>query len=336
MSENKESNSPKVIVSGMRPTGLLHLGHYFGVLQNWKKLQSDYDCYFFVADWHSLTTEYDNTEIVRNSIKEMVVDWLASGIDPNQVTLFIQSKVPEHAELHLLLSMITPIGWLERVPSYKDMKNELKHKDLSTYGFLGYPLLQTADVALYHANLVPVGQDQVAHIELSREVLRRFNFLYSEIFPEPQALLTKTPKVPGLDGRKMSKSYNNSIYLSDSAEAVEKKIKQCLTDPARQRKTDKGNPEKCTVFDYHKQVTPSEKREEIIEACQNATIGCVDCKKILGQNLNDHLGEFREKRNQIIQDMDIVDDVMNQGAIKAGQIAKENLSQTKEVMGINI
>lgn len=336
METKSESKIAKTIVSGMRPTGLLHLGHYFGVLKNWKDLQADYDCYFFVADWHSLTTEYDNTEIVRNSLKEMVVDWLASGIDPNQVTLFVQSQVPEHAELHLLFSMITPLGWLERVPSYKDLKKELKHKDLSTYGFLGYPLLQTADVALYQADLVPVGQDQVAHIELSREVIRRFNYLYSEIFPEPQPLLTKTPKVPGLDGRKMSKSYHNSIYISDPTESIEKKIKQCLTDPARQRRTDPGNPDVCTVFDYHQQVTPVEKQEEIKSACRSAEMGCVDCKKILTKNLIDHLGEFREKREQLIQDSDFINDVMNQGGIKAGQVAKENLAKAKDVMGINI
>ncbi len=323
----------EIIVSGMRPTGLLHLGHYFGVLKNWVALQMEYQCYFFVANWHALTTEYSNVAGLKESSRQMVVDWLASGVDPAEVTLFIQSQVPEHAELHVLLSMLTPISWLERVPSYKELRTELSDKDLSTYGFLGYPLLQTADVAIYKANRVPVGQDQVAHIELSREVIRRFHFLYKkEIFPEPLPLLTKTAKFLGTDGRKMSKSYNNSIYLSDSPEVMTTKIKGAMTDPARQRRTDPGNPDVCPIFEYHKQVTDTATRAQIDSDCRVAGIGCVDCKKIMIKNLLDDMTPFRDKRAQV--NLNEVDDLLSSGAKKARVTASQTLAEVSEVMGL--
>ena len=242
----------KRVLSGMRPSGKLHLGHFHGVLENWLRLQKEHECLFFVADWHALTTEYNNPSNIQDNIKEMVIDWLSCGIDPDKSTIFLQSAVKEHAELHLLLSMITPLSWLERNPTYKEQLEEVKDKDLHTYGFLGYPVLQTADIIIYKADMVPVGIDQAPHLELSREITRRFNFLYGKIFPEPQTLLTETPKLLGTDGRKMSKSYNNAIFLSDPPAVIEKKILPMMTDPARQRRTDKGNPELCPVYFLHK------------------------------------------------------------------------------------
>jgi tryptophanyl-tRNA synthetase len=330
-------NSKKTIVSGMRPTGLLHLGHYFGVIKNWLDLQNDYMCYFFVANWHSLTTEYTRPQVIADSQYTMVVDWLASGIDPEKAVIFIQSDVSAHAELHVLLSMISPLGWLERVPSYKELQLELKDKDLATYGFLGYPVLQTADVAIYKGDLVPVGQDQVAHIELSREIIRRFHHLYKkEIFPEPKPLLTKASKLLGLDGRKMSKSYDNSIYLSDSPEVMAQKFKTCLTDPARQRRTDPGNPEVCPVYDYHKLVTPADKLAEINAECRSAGIGCIDCKKILSSNVTLQLASYTEKRQEIAANPDYVKDVVHQGKIKASQKANQTLTEVKSIMGLPV
>lgn len=332
------TENKKVVVSGMRPTGKLHLGHFHGVIENWAKLQKENpsdEFYFFIADLHSLTTNYDQTQNVRSFSKECLIDWLAYGIDPEKATLFVQSQVPEHSELHLLLSMITPLGWLERVPTYKELQNELKNKDLSTYGFLGYPLLQTADVAIYFATHVPVGQDQVAHIELSREIVRRFNHIYkNEIFPEPQALLTNVPKLLGTDGRKMSKSYNNCIYLSDSAEDVRKKMMPAKTDPARMRKTDPGDPEKCSVFDYHKIYTSEEQKQEIRTGCTTAGIGCVDCKKMLIHNMNEKLEPYREKRKQLEQNTSYVDDIVAAGNTKAKEVAGKNLTAIKEVVGL--
>jgi len=281
MSDNKKE---KIVLSGMRPTGQLHLGNYHGAIENWVQLQEDTSFssrFFFIADWHSLTTDYNNTLGIKYSF-QAVTDWLAYGIDPDKATIFIQSRVPEHAELHLLLSMITPISWLERVPTYKDLQKELSDKDLATYGFLGYPLLQTADVVIYNATHVPVGEDQVAHIELSREIVRRFNFIFKkDILVEPQAILTRFPKIPGTDGRKMSKSYNNSIFLTDSSADVKSKILPMITDPARMRLKDPGDPEKCPVFDYHRIYSTDETRAHVTDGCKNAKIGCVDCKKIL-------------------------------------------------------
>ncbi len=326
--------SKKRVVSGMRPTGNLHLGHYLGVLKNWIKLQDEYECFFFVADWHSLTTEYEHPEKVKDSTREILIDWLAAGIDPEKATIFVQSRVPEHAELHLLLSMITPISWLERVPSYKELKNELKDRDLSTYGFLGYPLLQTADVAIYQANLVPVGQDQLAHLELSREVVRRFNHLYGQTLVEPQSMLTESPKLLGTDGRKMSKSYGNSIYLSEDIAAVTKKVLGMKTDPARQRRTDPGNPEVCPVFDYHKVYSSEEERKKIDAECRSAAIGCVDCKKIFLSHLIPFLKEHQEKRKKFESNPKILDEIVEAGEKRAREAAKKTLAFVYEKMGI--
>ncbi|HJV96565.1 MAG TPA: tryptophan--tRNA ligase, partial [Albitalea sp.] len=241
----------------MRPTGALHLGHYHGALKNWVRLQQDYDCFYFVADWHALTTHYEDREIIERNVYDMVVDWLAAGVDPEKSTIFIQSRLPEHAELFTLLAMGTPLGWLERVPTYKDQMEKLKDRDLATFGFLGYPLLQAADILIYKAHYVPVGVDQVPHVELTREVARRFNFLYRAVLVEPEALLTEFPKIPGTDGRKMSKSYDNAIFLSDSPETVTAKVKPMMTDPARKRRSDPGNPEVCPVYDLHRVFTPA-------------------------------------------------------------------------------
>ncbi|MBI4411729.1 MAG: tryptophan--tRNA ligase [Deltaproteobacteria bacterium] len=324
----------EIIVSGMRPTGRLHLGHFFGVLKNWERLQKESRCYFFVADWHALTTEYANIKEIQGWLAEMVIDWLAAGINPEKAVLFVQSRVPEHAELHLLFSMITPLGWLERVPSYKELQQELTGKDLSTYGFLGYPLLQTADVAIYKATKVPVGQDQVAHIELSREVVRRFNFLYGELFPEPQSLLTQTPKLPGTDGRKMSKSYDNCVYLSDSEPEATKKLMNCITDPARIRRQDPGNPDVCTIFSYHKLSTHPDALKQIDADCRTAGIGCVDCKKILVKSMNESLALFRERRGDIAKKPKKVQEILDDGASSARGVARKTLEEANEAMGL--
>lgn len=327
--------SPKQrVVSGMRPTGKLHLGHYLGVLKNWLKLQQDHECFFFVADWHSLTTEYENPAKVRESTRDIVIDWLAAGIDPEKSTIFVQSRVPEHAELHLLLSMITPISWLERVPSYKELKTELKDRDLSTYGFLGYPLLQTADVAIYDGNLVPVGQDQLAHIELSREIVRRFNHLYGETLVEPKSLLTESPKLLGTDGRKMSKSYNNSIYLSEDLKELEKKVLGMVTDPARKRRTDPGNPEICPVFDYHKLFSTPEEIQKVDQGCRSAAIGCIDCKRIFLSHLIPFLKEHQERRKKFEENPKILDEILDAGQARAREQAQKILSRVYERMGI--
>ncbi len=324
----------KRVVSGMRPTGYLHLGHYLGVIKNWVELQKNYDCYFFVADWHSLTTEYANPGNVKDYSRQMVLDWLAAGVDPEQSTIFIQSQIPEHAELHLLLSMITPVSWLERVPSYKELQTQLTEKDLSTYGFLGYPLLQTADVAIYQAHKVPVGQDQLAHIELSREIVRRFNHLYGQTFVEPEAMLTEVPKLLGTDGRKMSKSYNNSIFLSEDPVAVHKKVLGMMTDPARVRRTDPGNPEVCPVFDYHKIYTPEAKQTELAAGCRTAAIGCVDCKKVFLETLIPFLKEHQERRKEFESNPKRVDEIIEAGVARARQVAKANLNLVKEKLKI--
>ncbi|MBL7686376.1 MAG: tryptophan--tRNA ligase [Deltaproteobacteria bacterium] len=327
------TNSKKRVVSGMRPTGRLHLGHFHGVLENWIQLQENYECFFFVADWHSLTTEYANTQVIKDSVREILIDWLAAGVDPQKSTLFVQSRVPEHAELHLLLSMITPISWLERVPSYKELKNELKDRDLSTYGFLGYPLLQTADVAIYQANQVPVGQDQLAHLELSREVLRRFNYLYGDTFVEPQSMLTASPKLLGTDGRKMSKSYGNSIYLSDPIAETEKKVMAMMTDPARKKRQDAGNPDICPVFDYQKIYNP-EKIQSIAQDCRTAAIGCVDDKKMFLSKLIPFLEQHQAKRKQYEQNPALLDQILEEGTARARKIAQETLKLVYERMKI--
>lgn len=328
----------KTVVSGMRPTGKLHLGHFHGAIENWIQLQKDASfksSFFFVADWHSLTTNYDDTAKIKEYTHDIVVDWLSFGLDPDKSVIFVQSSILEHAELHLLLSMITPLSWLERVPSFKDFQKEWSSKDLSTYGFLGYPLLQTADVVLYKGTHVPVGQDQVAHIELSREIVRRFNTCFKTgILAEPQALLTKTSKVPGTDGRKMSKSYDNSVYLSDDSERTQKKILPMMTDPARKKRTDPGDPNKCPVFDYHKIYSNSQMQQEVIAGCTSAGIGCVDCKKMLLKGMDLVLEPYREKRREIVKNRNFVDDVMASGNARAKKVAGAHMAEIRAAMKI--
>lgn len=308
----------KRVLSGMRPTGRLHLGNYHGALENWVKIQDHYECFFFIADWHALTTDYDDTSNVKENRMEIMLDWLAAGLDPEKSTLFVQSWVKQHAELFLLLSMITPIPWLERNPTYKDQMAQLNHKDLSTYGFLGYPLLQAADIIIYRPQYVPVGVDQVPHVEITREVARRFNFIFkNEVFPEPESLLAPTPKILGLDRRKMSKSYGNAIMLSDNEKDIMTKVSQMITDPERIKKTDPGHPEICNVFDFHKIYSTSTEVAEIESACHKGEIGCVACKKQMAVNLNARLAPIREKREYYAARPEEVMDIMMSGSNKA-------------------
>jgi tryptophanyl-tRNA synthetase len=322
------------ILSGMRPTGPLHLGHLTGALDNWVRLQDTYECYFCVVDWHALTTDYAKPEEIRENILEVATDWLAAGLDPQRSTLFIQSQVPEHAELHLLLSMLTPLGWLERVPSYKEQQQQLSDRDLSTYGFLGYPLLQSADILIYKANAVPVGEDQAPHIEMTREVARRFNHLYSPVFPEPQTLLTATPRVPGMDGRKMSKSYRNAVYLKDPPELVRAKIKPMVTDPARVRRTDPGTPEICPVYDLHKAFSPPETQAWSAEGCRTAGIGCLDCKGRLLDHLLHRLEGIHARRPEYDARPDLVWDILNEGSRRAREVARATMEEVRAAMKI--
>jgi len=323
----------RVILSGMRPTGLLHLGNLLGALNNWKNLQDEYECFFMVADWHSLTTDYDNTENIRKYIREMLIDWISVGLDPQKSVLFIQSHIKQHAELTLLLGMIVPLPWLERVPTYKEQIMQLSDKDLSSYGFLGYPLLQTADILAYKANAVPVGEDQLPHLELSREIVRRFNSMYQPVFPEPQSLLSPVPKLLGTDGRKMSKSYGNCIYISDNDETVSKKVMSMITDPARVKRNDPGHPEVCTVFSYH-QIFSKADVDRISEQCKKAEIGCVDCKKILFGNLKKLLEPIRKKRQEIEQDPTYIGKVLEEGDKKAKERAEKTLVEVRNAMKI--
>jgi tryptophanyl-tRNA synthetase len=389
----------------MRPTGRLHLGHYHGVLKNWVKLQSEYECFFFVADWHALTTHYEDPHIIEESVWDMVVDWLAAGVDPNTVTLFIQSRIPAHAELHVLLSMITPLSWLERVPSYKDQQIQLKDRDLSTYGFLGYPLLQSADILIYRAGMVPVGEDQVAHVELTREVARRFNHLYGRepdyetraeeaikkmgkknaklyrdlrtaymqqgdrealetarallerqknialgdkerlfgflegggkiILPEPQALLTHAPKMPGLDGRKMSKSYDNVISLREPAPEVEKKLRTMPTDPARVHRTDPGNPDKCPVWDFHLIYSDGEKKDWVQKGCRSAKIGCLECKQLIIDAVLAELKPVQERAAEFSRDSLVVKNIIADGCKRAQEAAEATLVEVRSAIGLS-
>ncbi|OUT78480.1 MAG: tryptophan--tRNA ligase [Betaproteobacteria bacterium TMED22] len=393
------------VLSGMRPTGALHLGHYNGVLENWLKLQHEYQCLFFVADWHALTTHYDSPEVIENNVWDMLIDWLAAGVDPSQATLFIQSKVPEHAELHLLMSMMTPLGWLERVPTYKDQQEKLSEKDLSTYGFLGYPLLQSADILIYRANLVPVGEDQVAHIEFTREVARRFNHIYGKepgfehkaeravkqlgskraklyrelknrfqehgddsaldsaralleeaanltlgdrerlfgylegggkmILSEPQALLTAASKMPGLDGQKMSKSYNNTISLREDPTSIEKKIRTMPTDPARVRRTDPGDPGKCPVWELHAIYSEEKVKDWVQEGCKSAGIGCIECKQPLVESIGNTLAPIRERAQEYIDDPSLVRNIIADGNDRARKLASETMRDVREAMGLD-
>ncbi len=329
-------SAPRRVLSGMRPTGHLHMGHYKGVLENWLQLQRQHQCYFFAADWHALTTDYANPDIVRQTIWDMLIDWLAVGIDPAQSVIFIQSEVPEHAELHLLFSFMTPLPWLERVPTYKDQIEQLREKDLGTYGFLGYPLLQAADILIYLADAVPVGEDQVPHVELTREVARRFNHLYRKqgqpLFPEPAALLMPAAKLPGLDGRKMSKSYGNTIELAESWKTTEKKIKTMPTDPARVRRDDPGTPEKCPVWAYHRIYSSDEERQELDAGCRSAGIGCLDCKKVLLCHLEEELQPIRERREAIAGRMDDVRDIVREGNKKARLQASRTMDKVRRAL----
>jgi len=392
------------VLSGMRPTGRLHLGHYHGVLKNWLKLQLEYECYFFVADWHALTTHYEDPSIISESVWDMVIDWLAVGVDPDTAKLFIQSRVPEHAELHLLLSMVTPLGWLERVPSYKDQQDRLREKDLATYGFLGYPLLQAADIVIYKAGLVPVGEDQVAHVELTREVARRFNHIYGRepdfeqkaeaaikkmgkkngrmykdlrrrfqeqgdheaigvaqalldsqqnitavdrerlfgylegggriILPEPQALLTPAAKMPGLDGQKMSKSYDNTIALRDDPDDVEQKLRKMPTDPARVRRNDPGSPDKCPVFQFHAVYSDEERCNWVREGCTTAGIGCLDCKQPIIESVLAELKPIQARAVEYTQDPDMVKSLIHEGCEAARDSARETIEEVRHAMGL--
>jgi tryptophanyl-tRNA synthetase len=393
------------VLSGMRPTGALHLGHYHGVLKNWVQLQHEHQCLFFVADWHALTTHYDTPQVIEANVWDMLIDWLASGVDPALATLFIQSRVPEHAELHLLMSMITPLGWLERVPTYKDQQEKLAEKDLSTYGFLGYPLLQSADILIYRANLVPVGEDQVPHIEFTREIARRFNHVYGRepgfedkaeqaikklgskrgklyrelrtryqeqgdddalqaghalldeaaslsmgdrerlfgylegggkmILSEPQALLTEASRMPGLDGQKMSKSYNNTIALREDAESVEKKVRTMPTDPARVRRSDPGDPEKCPVWQLHCVYSDDKTRDWVQQGCRSAGIGCIDCKQPVIESVLQELAPIRERAQVYLDDPTLVRNIIADGNDRARKLAAETMRDVREAMGLD-
>ena len=325
----------KRVLSGMQPSGLLHLGNLFGALDNFKRLQAEHECFYFVADWHALSTNYEDTTRIREYVREVLIDWLAAGLDPERSTLFIQSRVPEHAVLYLLLSMITPVPWLERNPTYKEKQENIEGRDLSTYGFLGYPVLQTADILLYKGDFVPVGVDQLPHLELSREIARRFNQLYKPVFPEPQALLTEIPKVPGTDGRKMSKSYNNTINLSDQEATVRSKLKTMVTDPARIRRTDKGNPDVCPVFTLHKSISAQPVIDQVNQDCRTAAIGCIDCKKLLADGLVALLTPTWEKRLELAQKPKMVDEVIDAGTQKAGAVAAQTVAEVSEAMRIS-
>ncbi len=396
---------PDRVVSGMRPTGAMHLGHYQGALKNWVRLQSEHPCLFFVADWHALTTHYDDPSIIETSTWDMVIDWLAAGIDPSQATIFIQSKVAEHAELHLLLSMYTPLGWLERAPTYKDQQEKLSDRDLATYGFLGYPLLQAADVLIYRASMVPVGEDQVSHIEMMREITRRFNYLYGRekdfdekakeavkklgtkraklymelrnefqeqgkedaleqakamlddaqnlsmidlerlfgylegsrklILVEPQALLTESSRLPGLDGQKMSKSYGNTIALRDDRDTVTKKIRTMPTDPARVRRTDLGNPDKCPVWQFHVVYSDDATREWVTKGCKTAGIGCIECKQPVIDGIMKEQEPLRERAQQYLDDPSLVRAIVADGCDKARKLAQETMRDVREEMGVS-
>lgn len=324
----------KMILSGMRPTGSLHLGNYFGALENWIKLQDDYECYFAVADWHALTTGYENTDDIKNNITDMVIDWVSAGLDPEKCNMFIQSKVLEHAELHLLFSMITPLSWLLRCPTYKDQLQQMKDKNITTYGFLGYPCLQASDILLYKANFVPVGEDQLPHLELTREIARRFNFIYGDVLPEPQPLLTKAKVLPGLDGRKMSKSYGNTITLSESPDSIRNKVKTMITDPARIKKDDPGHPEVCSVYAFHK-IFNVEEVAEVESDCRGGKIGCVQCKKRLAEKMVQYMEPIYERRQAILQKPEMIKEIIQNGTENAKKKAAQTMNEVRSAMKID-
>lgn len=321
----------KRILSGYRATGRIHIGNLFGTLQNWVKLQSEYKCFYEIADLHALTTNYNRNEHMKSNIREMATDWIACGISPEKSTIFVQSVIPEHAELHLLFSMLVPLGWLERNPTLKKQIRDLNLQGKLNYGLLGYPVLQSADILVYKADIVPVGEDQLSHIEITREIARKFNSTYKPIFPEPQSLLTNSPRIPGLDGRKMSKSLDNTILVNESSEVTKEKVKKAFTDPLKIRKNDKGHPDGCVVFAYHKLVN-TEKIGEIRELCTQGKIGCVSCKEELASLLNETLAPYREACGKVSQDN--IDEILEEGSKRAKKIAKETLSEVKEVMNL--
>ncbi len=325
----------KRILSGMRPTGKLHIGHYHGALKNWAALQDEYECFFFVADWHALTTEYSDPSIIPESTWEMLIDWLSIGLDPERSTIFIQSEVITHAELFVLLSMIVPLPWLERCPTYKEQMQEIKTRDLSTFGFLGYPVLQAADIIIYKAHKVPVGEDQLPHLELTREIARRFNNFYKEIFPVPDPILTEVSRLMGTDGRKMSKSYDNAVFLSDSDEEITQKILKMFTDPQRLRRKDPGRPEICAVYDYHQVYSDPEICKDIAPQCRTAEIGCVDCKKILIPNLIRSLEGYREKRSYWLEHSDEMKKILEDGITRAREISNRTMEEVREAVSLH-
>lgn len=323
------------IVSGMRPTGPLHLGHYFGVLTNWLKLQQDYQCYFFVADWHALTTGFDEPRVVKGFVPELVMDWLAVGLDPAKCVMFQQSQVKEHAELTLLLSMMTPLGWLERNPTWKEVREQLNAKDINTYGFLGYPVLMATDIIMYKPQRVPVGQDQLPHLELTREIVRRFTHLYGECFPEPEAMLTEAPKLPGLDGRKMSKSYGNAISIKESPAEAKKKVMAMLTDTKRMRLKDPGNPDDCNLFPWLVLFEQEEYLAEVTQGCTTATRGCGDCKKRLAQALVEFLEPVQARRAVYEKDPAMVWDVLRHGSNTAREEAQKTMAEVRRLLNFD-
>ncbi|MEW6602392.1 MAG: tryptophan--tRNA ligase [Nitrospirota bacterium] len=322
------------VLSGIQPSGRLHIGNLVGALQNWVRLQDQYECYYFIADWHALTSQYADTSQLKDNVKDVLVNCLAAGLDPAKATIFAQSRVLEHAELHLLLSMITPLSWLERVPTYKEKQTEVADKDLHTYGFLGYPLLQSADILIYRAHHVPVGVDQMPHLEITREIARRFNNFYGEVFPEPEGLLTEFPKVVGIDGRKMSKTYGNCIYLSDSPKEVEQKVRTMTTDPQRIKRTDKGDPELSPVYHLHKIFSSREEQNQVSEGCRTAGIGCIDCKKVLIKNLLSVMEPIWERRNHFIGKPDLLEDILSSGSDKAKRAAIDTMLEVRRAMRI--
>ncbi len=318
------------VLSGMRPTGKLHLGHLHGALKNWIALQDDYECFYFAADWHALTSEYASTDGIQENTVDMMIDWLSCGIDPDKSTLFIQSKISEHAELYLLLSMITPLSWLERCPTYKEMMAEFKAKDLSTFGFLGYPVLQAADIIIYKAHKVPVGEDQIPHIELTREIARRFNHFYGQVFPLPEGMVTEVSRLLGMDGRKMSKSFENAIYLSDDDESI--KVSMMITDPQRARRTDPGNPDVCNVFSLHKIYSPRSYVEEVDRECRRAGIGCVEDKARLAEAISKALGPYRERRAYYLSHIKAFHEIIEMGCQKVRGVAMETMKEVREAI----
>lgn len=321
------------IFSGMQPSGRFHLGNYMGALENWVRLQNDYECFFSIVDLHALTSSFEDTSKIKNNIYEMAIDWLSAGLDPEKNVIFVQSQVKEHAELHLLLSMMTPLSWVERVPTYKDKLQQLgeQGKEINTYGFLGYPVLMTADILLYKANFVPVGEDQIPHLELAREITRRFNNFYQPVFPEAQALRSKSPVLPGIDGRKMSKSYGNEIPLGASSQEIHDKIKMMLTDPARVKKTDPGNPEVCTAYKFYQVFFPEVATDTAVK-CKNAEIGCVQCKRQLADLMIEHFSAIHARRNELLKKENYIKEVLEHGAVEARKVAQKTMEEVYKVM----